>query len=537
MGNVAQQVAKSLYDMGVRRVFGIPGGPSIPYMDAMKTQGIEFILVSNEQSAAIMADITARYTGVPGVCHATFGAGATNLSTGVGEALLDRSSLIAFTTEMRDSDRPRTMQMNINHQMLFFSITKMSTRLKPDCFRQTMESAYSMAISEQPGSVHIGLPVDIATVELSEEDCVVRYETIKVMHADFRAMEVAIDMMRLAKKPIVVIGLTAVRLGLHHELRSLMEIVQVPVVLTPMAKGVIPVDHPWYAGVLFHACSDRVAAIYRQADTVLAIGYDPIEFNYESWMPNVRLIHIDTVPADITETYRDVCNVVGDMAYTITMLRSGSFPAYSWDRMALSRHREELFAALQPVTDTFSPSDTITVLQRMLDASTIVTVDVGAHLHLMGQLWRVDEPGRFLITNGWSAMGFAIPAAIGAALCNPETPVVCVTGDGGFLMNCGELMTVRRLGLKIVVVVLCDQSLSLIEVKQQWQQVSTYGVDLYEKTFIGANTFLGLPVLTATNTGEMASALEYALSADSSVIIEASVDGSQYSSMITRNYR
>ena len=161
MVTLAEQLIKSLQFQGVRYVFGIPGGPSIPYLEAMRKNGIEFVLVSNEQSAGIMADVCGRLTGVPGICHATFGPGATNLATGVGGALLDRSPLIAFTTEVKAADIGRKVQMNIDHQALFRPLTKWTTRLSRENFKETVTRAFQVAAAEAPGPVHVGLPSDI----------------------------------------------------------------------------------------------------------------------------------------------------------------------------------------------------------------------------------------------------------------------------------------------------------------------------------------------------------------------------------------
>jgi acetolactate synthase-1/2/3 large subunit len=537
MPTLAEQLVKSLHALGVRYVFGIPGGPSIPYMEAMRKQGMEFVLVSNEQSAGMMADVFGRLTGIPGVCHATFGPGATNLSTGVGGALLDRSPLIAFTTEVKDADVGRRVQMNIDHQALYQPITKWTTRLSGNNFKETITKAFQIASSEMPGPVHIGLPSNIDGEILDADSVVDRFEKGCIPLPDPLKLAEAATAIQKAKKPILAIGLTAARIGLHPVIREFVNRNNIPVLLTPMAKGMISETHPCYAGVIFHAQSDFVASVYRHADLVVGIGYDPIEFNYEAWMPNVPLIHIDTQPVDITAEYHVACEVTGDLAHSIAYLTSLSLPAYNWDLDQVKANKDKVFEALMPHSAAFTPSDAIAVLQGILPPDGIITADVGAHLHLLGQLWKVQEPNRFIMTNGWSTMGFGIPSAIGAKLCKPASTVVCITGDGGFLMNCGELMTARRLGINVVIIVLCDRNLSLIEVKQNWRNVPQYGTNLYEGEYFAANTFLGVPVLTVHDEGEMKASLQTAFSADGPVIIEAVVDGTVYNNLITRSYK
>jgi len=537
MAELSEQLIKSFRALGVRHVFGIPGGPSIPYMEAMRNNGVEFVLVSNEQSAAIMADVCGRLTGIPGVCHATFGPGATNLLTGVGEAFLDRSPLIALTTEVKDQDIGRKVQMNIDHQALFKPVTKWTTRLSEKNFKETITRAFRIAASEVPGPVHIGLPVDIDGKNPDNGALVTGFEKDAVPSPEPLLLEEAGRIMGLAKKPVLAIGLSVARLGLWQAVREFVAKNKMPVVLTPMAKGVIPESDPWYAGVLFHARSDLVADIYRDADLVIGLGYDPIEFNYESWMPPVPLIHIDTASVDITPEYDVTCNVTGSLAEALDYLNSIDLPEYRWDVEQIKENKNKIYRELSPQTGTFTPSGLLNVLREILPEDGILTGDVGAHVHLLGQLWKVNEPGRFIMTNGWSSMGFGIPAAVGAKICCPQRPVVCITGDGGFLMNCGEVLTARRLGINVVIIVLCDRSLSLIDVKQDFKNVPGYGTVLYEGEYFQADKFLGAPVFKAYDESELKLSLHKAFSLSGPAIIEAVVDGTGYKNLITRSFK
>jgi acetolactate synthase-1/2/3 large subunit len=164
----ADYIANQLFNAGVRHVFGIPGGPSIPWMEAFRNAGIEFVLTSHESAAGVMADVTSRLTGIPGVCHATFGPGATNIASGVGGALLDRSSLIVLTSEMSDDMTGRTAQMNIDHQRLFGPVTKATFRLSPSNITEVLENTLRICREEYPGPVHIGLPSGIAEIDLPD---------------------------------------------------------------------------------------------------------------------------------------------------------------------------------------------------------------------------------------------------------------------------------------------------------------------------------------------------------------------------------
>lgn len=536
MAKIAEELVKSLYSMGVRYAFGIPGGPSIPYMDAMRNNGIEFVTVANEQSAGMMADVFGRLTGIPGVCHATFGPGATNLSTGVGGALLDRSPLFAFTTEVKDAEIGRRIQMNVDHQEIFKPITKWTTRLSKDNFQYTITNAYKIATSENPGPVHIGLPTDVADYEVDPVN-MGNLEKACIPFPEQSILEEVKSIIEKAKKPVIAVGLTAVRHGLHHSIKKLINKNNIPVVVTPMAKGVICESHPCYAGVLFHAKSDYAANIYREADLIIGIGYDSIEFNYESWMPNVPLIHIDTESVDIPSGYDVAAEVIGRLDYSLSYLISLNLPDYDWDLSKVLENKLKMYQALVPRTGTFTPSDAINVLRSVMPSDGILTSDVGAHLHLLGQLWDMDGSGRLLMTNGWSTMGFGIPSAIGAKLCEPSRTVACVTGDGGFLMNCGELMMARRMGINVVIVVFVDRGYSLIKVKQVWKGVPVYATHVHEGEYFDANKFLGVPVLSARDQDELKTSLQTAFGQTGPVIVEAIVDGSIYDDLITRNHK
>ncbi len=355
---------------------------------------------------------------------------------------------------------------------------------------------------------------------------------------DTETLAAAAETIGGAKRPLLAVGLTALRMDLGPLVSRLADSLQAPVVLTPMAKGIIPEDHPLYAGVLFHARSDLLADVVRQADLVVGIGYDPVEFNYEAWLPDAPLVHLDTRPADVAAEIDLAVDAAGDLAAGLRFLGEAPFKAKDWDLTRLAAHRQALFDALRPTGDTnLSPSDALDVLRDVLTPEGIMTCDVGAHTHLLGQLWPTPAPGRLLMTNGWSAMGFALPAALAAAICRPGIPVVGVTGDGGFTMMAGELITARRLELDCVILVLADRMLSLIEVKQGWKACDPATSVLYDRGFIDADRIFGVPVHTAKTPEGLARALESALRTAGPVVVEAVVDGAAYHQLIARSYR
>lgn len=529
--DIAHFTAEALSAMGVRQVFGIPGGPSIHYMEAWREAGIGFVLTSHEAAAGIMADVTARITGIPGVCHATFGPGATNLATGVGCAMLDRSPVIAFTTEVPDKMLGRTTQMGIDHQQLFLPITKATYRLSPDTAGQVLSSAFETATAELPGPVHIGLPSDISRLDAGNQV----FKGVKgnnTESAEYNEDEI-ISLLKASKRPLIAAGLTAVRCDAGKALLRFLERASIPVVLTPMAKGLIPSDHPSFSGVLFHALSDRYMQVTGSADLVIGLGYDPVEYNYESWMPEVPLVHFGTVPVDMAEGMNARC-VTGTPGQWFEILEK-SIPRgdYLRDR-GLAEAVSEVNDVFNELGKKWGPVKIMQLLKNELPAETILTCDVGSHLHMAGQYWPSQTTGRMIITNGWSTMGFGIPAALAAAISSPESPVVCVAGDGGFLMSAGEIMTARRYRLNIKVVIISDRELNLIKVKQSWWNLDPYATQLLDGELFGSDKFLGVPILHAANMNAMQRNIRSALSIDGPVIINAIVPGKDYDRLIVR---
>lgn len=534
--NVARNVVVGLRDMGVRHVFGVPSGGWVDYMEAIRTtDGIDFVLTSHEGGAGFMADVCGRLTGVPGVCFGTFGPGATNLATGVGGATLDRSPMIALTDEMPAAWRSRTVQMGIDHQALFAPLTKATMRIEADSAVDTLAEAARIALSGRPGAVHVGLPQGMSAVAV-EEARIARPAADPVPAPDEAAVAALIAAFAAATKPVLAIGLGAVHAGVQDRVVALAERFGLPVLLTPMAKGMVAETHPSYAGVLFHALSDLVGQTHAEADLVVAVGYDPIEFNYESWMRDgLALASIDIVAADIDRAVHPVvADVVGAIAPALDALLTLPAVTKGWDLAALAFRREEMFGRLAGGEGAFAPRAALDVLRDVLPADGIMTCDVGAHTHLIGQHWRTPAPGTQIMTNGWSAMGFGLPAAIAAKLCRPDTQVCCVLGDGGFLMTAGELATAVRERLPLVIVIFTDNDLALIRIKQEKKSNPIYGTPVRAEGTIGGPSLFGVPVTVARDPAEFRAALEAGFAADGPVIVEALLDSREYDELVLR---
>ena len=255
-----------------------------------------------------------------------------------------------------------------------------------------------------------------------------------------------------------------------------------------------------------------------------------MEYNYESWLPDVPLVHFDTRPSDLRIKGAIECVSAPEEWFRILSPLRGSEGMTALGAAA----KMEIYEAICDGEKGLNPVTALTVLRELLPPESVVTADVGSHLHLLGQMWDVQQ-GRLIMTNGWSSMGFGLPAAVAAALNDKTAPVVCVTGDGGFMMNAGEIVTARRLGLKIIVVVLSDGELNLIKVKQAWKNVDPYGIQVCSGPLFGADRFIGIDVMHVTDIAGMRSAIGSAMCSGRSVIIEAAVDPSRYNDLIVKN--
>jgi len=533
MLTTADVVVRELERAGVRHVFGYPGGQNMRFIRAMEGTGVEFVLVTHEGCAGFMADVAARLTGRPGACTSTLGPGATNLATGVGNAWLDRVPVLAFTGKMGRKWRNRTVQMQIDHQALFKPLTKWTTELEAGTAQQAVRLAIEVAMAEQPGPVHMDFPEDTAEEEAIFVDEAVPPAGTRTVAASAQSLQQAEAALRAARYPLVAVGLTMNRAGATEGLRRFVERHRLPVVSTMMAKGHVPDDGGTFVGVVGRARRKVVAEYYGPVDLVIGVGYDPVEFNYEDWVPkHVPVVHIDTVPCDLAPSHTLAADVVGDIGASLSRLADLEPVAHAWDLAALPAHRCRLRASLTPPVASFSPHHVVGAMREMVAADGILSVDVGAHTHLVGQLWDTRGPGNLLVSNGWSSMGFGIPAAIAAKLVHPGRQVAACVGDGGYLMMVGEINTAVRLRLPVVFVVLRDRYLSLIKVKQTRRQFAWSGVQIYGETYRPSDTLFGAPVVVAESEEAFRAAFASALDSSGPVVIEAVVDPGEYDEII-----
>jgi len=527
----ADLLAARLKAHGVRHAFGIPSGQVLTAIEAFEQHGIRFVLVSHEMTAAFMAQAVGRLTGVPGLAVATLGPGATNLATGVGGALLDRSPCLVLTGQVPSSQIGRRVQMHIDHQALFRPLTKASFLLEPGAVVEAVDRGVAVATTEPPGPVHLEFPEDFAAAPAQERPARLR-RALKDSVGGVIGLEEALAVLRRARRPVAALGLTAARSGQGGRIRRLLERRRIPFVTTMMGKGVIPDDHPLSIGVVGRARHRWIEEFLADADLILGIGYDPVEIGYEDWMPDVPLVHVDREAADVDPRVKVAAELRGDLAIILPQLLAADLPEADWDSGAIRAFRARLHRGLRPASRRLQPHQILDLLRQWLPADGILTCDVGAHTHLVATQWPVLQPGTLLVSNGWSSMGSALPAALAAKLTCPEREVACIMGDGGFLMLAGEMATAARLGLKVLFIVLRDGTLSLIEAKQRKRGYRVVGVDLFRRRCAPPAHYFGVPCVAAGSVEDFRKALARARRQSGPMLIEAEVDGSHYERLL-----
>ena len=526
MTNVEAMV-RVLQQAGVRWVFGIPSGPVLPLIDALRRSPVEFVLTASETSAGFMAAAVGQLTGVPGACAATLGPGATNLSTGLGCAWLDCAPVLAITCNVPTPWLRRRVQMRIDHCAFFRPLTKATFALGFDDAPRTAAAALALAAAEPPGPVHLDLPEDVGGAPSDGDAPLPASGTALLDVADDARAALAAALSR-SRRPLVVTGMTFSRQGLAAPLLRFIEDHRIPFVSTLHAKGCLPESHPHWLGVIGRARRTDVQRMVDRADLILAVGYDPIEINYEEWVGETPVFHLSTAAAEPDPRVRFVFNRAGHMGRALRQWRCVPPAANDWTVDEWDAHRNRLERELRPEGSGFAAHHVLDALRAALPPDGILAYDVGAHTHQIATQWRTDEPRTLLATNGWSSMGFGMPAAYAAKMVHPDRAVAGVVGDGGFQMTAGELAVARRRGLPVPVVVLNDGWLGLMKVKQERKGLPLSGVDLGPRVDSPAHYF-GVPCRSARDPQEFREAIGWGLDLGGPSVIEAFIDVAPYS--------
>ena len=521
MPPIADLIVHRLRDAGTHGIFGVPGGGgNLDIIESAASAGLPFVLTSTETAAAIAAIAQSEVTGRPGACLTTLGPGAASVVNGVACASLERAPILVLTDSHPLGAHGAHTHQQIDQLALFAAITKWSGRLTDASAGQTIASAFTALQSLPPGPVHIDCPGDVRVLQLPSSDP--GGHTSQPQDGIF----LNVDRERV-RKPLLIVGLGARQPADATAIRQFCEQAGVPAMVTYKAKGVVHDDHPWFAGVFTNGAIER--ELIGDSDLLIGVGLDPVELLPRPWEFSQPIIGISRWRMDDRHV-PFTGQIVGDISVAVTAMASG-FGAFEWDNGRVAAHVARQRQAVDIPTSGLSAQRVVNVVADTTPAGCRVTVDAGAHMFPVTMRFPVHSPNGMLISNGLSTMGFALPAAIGAALLDSQ-PVIALTGDGGLLMCAGELLTAARERLRIVVVVFNDASLSLIEIKQQARRLRPGGVSLGDVRWRELAESFGLASFEARTDDELARAMGEAISVDGPSLIEAKVDRANYGAML-----
>jgi len=529
--STAAVIARYLTAAGIKHLFGYPGDPNIELLEAMRCEGIEMILGRREGTVAFMAEAYGMLTRRPGVCVSTLGPGSTSMVNGVANAYLDRVPMLAISGQAGTRLEQFFTHQVVDHNRLFAPITKWTARMVPEAAATIMRKAIRVATAERPGPVHITTNGNLLAQPASDAEVVLPPLTALQLPQMFASSDDVLEPTRQiarARRPVVLAGISAQRSGATDALVAFANKVGCAVVVSPMSKGVFPEDHPLYAGTIDMACNKVIWEFLSSADLIIAAGFDAVEL-IKPWALSVRVIHLDST-ANTDQIYPAELEIVADIPSALDALTAAYRGEEKWSCAEVARHRDSLRDAFYKgrVAGKLNPTDVVDAVNAAFPADTILTTDVGSHKLLIGQGWRATRPDCFLMTNGLSSMGFSLPAAITAKLLHRDRPVVCTIGDGGFAMVQSELQLASSLGLGIVVVVFCDNSLNRIELKQMAKGYASVLTRIESTDLERLASAMGCDGIRVDDQGALQRVLDEAIGLSRPLVVEARIDPAQY---------
>ena len=504
----ADLLVECLVAEGCEFVFSVPGEETMDILDALSERPqVRHITTRHEQGAAFMADVHGRLTGRAAVAMGTLGPGATNLVTGVADAFLDRAPMVAITGQAASAKLHKEAHQVVDIVRMMEPVTKWNTRVERiEAIPEIVRKAFRVATLEKPGPTHIELPEDLAATAIPtvEDGGPAPLEPGKTYFPEptDEAIAHAAGLLAASERPIILAGNGVLRRSASAELRALARGLHVPVAATFMGKGAIDDRSHLSLMAVGLQARDHVLSGFDRADLVVCVGYDLVEYAPSSWNADgsKRIIHIDTQPAEIDAAYQPEVELVGDIDGTLRrLLVRGPAARHRRPRCRRAtrepgdpRPRRPAHGAACASCETHAANDAwpitpqraIADLRRALAPDDIVVSDVGAHKVWVARLYQAYEPNTVIISNGFAAMGIAIPGAIAAALVHPDRKVVALCGDGGFLMNSQELETATRVGANITVVIWRDDGYGLIDWKQRNEFGRPFGVEFGNPDFV-----------------------------------------------------
>jgi acetolactate synthase I/II/III large subunit len=531
----AQRVVEGVEAQDVRYIFGVPGAKIDQVYDALVDRGPELVVCRHEQNAAFMAAAMGRLTGTPGVVLVTSGPGTSNLATGLVTANTEGDPVVALCGAVKRSDRPKRTHQSMNAADLLEPVTKFTGEVAhPDNVPEAVANAFRAAATEPRGAAAVILPADVM-FEPTAAAITGALPVPDLSPAPTRAIDKAVTLLRSARRPALLIGARGADERACAAIRDLLTVSELPVVETFQAAGVVSRElEERYLGRVGLFRNQPGDVVIAQADVVLAIGYDPVEYDPELWNSDVSrpVIHLDALPAQLDNHYQPVLELRGDVAATVSVLASklGSLRMADDVRADIAAQREAMVAIDDEARsgrhgpDGLNPAAVVLQLRDQLDDDATIASDVGSHYIYLGRHLRVYQPRRLLFSNGQQTLGVALPWAITATLARPEGQVVSVSGDGGFLFSGMELETAVRLGATFTHIVMRDNTYDMVGFQQKLKYGRTSGVQLGDYDLVSYAQAFGAHGHRVRTPDEFVPVLKEALAEPGPSLVDVPVD-------------
>jgi acetolactate synthase-1/2/3 large subunit len=525
-----------LEEEGIEYIFGVPGEENADFMISLeKSKQIKFILTRHEQGAAFMAEVYGRLTGNPAGCLGTLGPGATNLITGVADSNMDHAPMLVLTGQGASTRQHKESHQIMDVVHMFEPVTKWATTiLHPDNIPEIIRKAIRIARTEKPGAVLIELPEDLAKQDTQQTPITPRRFRRPV--ADDKIVNKAFDRIMQAQRPVIIAGNGCIRKRASKQLRLLCEKTGIGVVSTFMAKGSVDMDADYCLYTIGLQSRDLIACAIDNADLVITLGYDMVEYHPSLWNPDgtKSVIHADFLPTEIDVNYHPEIEIVGDLAHTLwmlneridTYLETKSLTFQLQQQASVRRDMGEELAVYKDddTQERVKPQKVLWDIRQFMGADDILLSDVGAHKMWIARHYQCHSPNTCLIPNGFCSMGFALPGAFAAKIVFPERKILAICGDAGFLMNVQEMETIRRFNSNIVVMVWEDNAYGLIAWKQQNQFGRHTDLAFNNPDWGQLSAAFGWSYHPVKNSGDVTGALEAAFSSDGPALIVVPID-------------
>ncbi|ANK62387.1 acetolactate synthase [Loigolactobacillus backii] len=534
----ADIILESLINHDVKYVFGIPGAKIDRLFDRLShsknPKTPQLIVTRHEQDAAFMAAGIGRITGKPGVVATTSGPGVSNLATGLVTATAEGDPVLAISGQVQRTDLLRLTHQSMANAAMMAPITKYSAEVQePENVSEVLANAYREATSAKQGASFISVPQDVVDSEV-KSPAIMPLQDPKLGPASPANITVLAREIKEAQLPVLLVGMRASSEEVTQAIRNILEVSDLPVVETFQAAGIISHDlEKNFFGRVGLFRNQPGDMLLKHSDLVIAVGYDPIEYEPRNWNAesDARIIVIDDMKAQIDHNYQPEQELVGDIAQTLEFLlpylkglKIKETSQHYLEQLHTKLEQRDLPPVMPPETKLVHPLAVISALQKRVDDSMTVAVDVGSHYIWMARHFRSYEPRHLLFSNGMQTLGVALPWAISAALLRPNTQIISVSGDGGFLFSGEELETAVRLNLNIVQLIWDDGHYDMVKFQEEMKYGESAGVDFGAVDFVKYAESFGATGLRVNQSGDLNQVLDQAFATQGPVIVDIPID-------------